>query len=213
MNAWLLLFLMLASVAEAVVIDRIAIVVGTKLIKDSDIEREIRVTDFLNGDKLDLSPAARRKAAQRLIDQAMIHREVDMGRYTAPTPGETEAFLLQVKKQHFKDDAQFRQALQTYGITQEQLESQVHWQINVLHFIEQRFRPAILISEPESEAYYKAHQADFRDPKTGKVLLIDNVRDQIQDILAAPRVDKEFEDWLERARRQTQVEYREPGLE
>ena len=213
MKARLLLFIVLAAVAEAVVIDRMAIMVGARLIKDSDIEREMRLTDFLNGDKLDLSPPARRKAAQRLIDQAMIHREVDLGRYTAPTPGEIEAFLQQVKKQHFTDDAQFRQALQTYGITKEQLESQVRWQIGVLHFIEQRFRPAVLISEQESDAYYRAHQSDFRDPKTGKTALIDDVRDQIQDILAAPRVNKEFEDWLDRARKRTKVEYREASLE
>jgi hypothetical protein len=213
MTVQLLLFATFTTVANAVVIDRIAIVVGPRLIKDSDIEREIRVTDFLNGDKLDLSPAARRKAAQRLIDQAMIHREVDLGRYTAPDAGEITAFLEQVKKQHFKDEAQFRQGLQAYGITPELLESQVRWQVSVLHFIEQRFRPSILVSEQESEAYYRAHQAEFRDPKTGKVALIDDVRDQIQDILAAPKVNKEFEDWLDRARKRTKIEYREASLE
>ena len=212
MKALSLFFIALVA-AHAVVIDRMAIVVGTRVIKDSDIERDIRLTDFLNGDKLDLSPAARRKAAQRLIDQAMIHREVDLGRYTAPTPPETEAFLEQVKKQHFKDEAQFRLALQNYGINQEQLDSQVRWQISVLHFIEQRFRPSVLVSEQESEAYYRAHQADFRDAKTGKVVLIDDVRDQIQDTLAAPKVTKEFEDWLDRARKRTKVEYREASLE
>ena len=212
MRALSILFIALVA-AHAVVIDRMAIVVGTRVIKDSDIERDIRLTDFLNGDKLDLSPAARRKAAQRLIDQAMIHREVDLGRYTAPTPRETQAFLEQVKKQHFKDDAQFRLALQNYGINQEQLDSQVRWQISVLHFIEQRFRPSVLVSDQESEAYYRAHQADFRNPKSGKVALIDDVRDQIQDTLAAPKVTKEFEDWLDRARKRTKVEYREAFLE
>ena len=199
MRPRLLLFLAVASVANGVVIDRMAIVVGSQLIKDSDIEREIRITDFLNGDKLDLSAEARRKAAQRLIDQAMIHREVDLGRYTAPTPEETQAFLQQVKKQHFNSAVEFQLALREYGISQEQLESQVRWQISVLHFIEQRFRPAVLVSEQESEAYYRTHQNDFRDPKTGKTALIDDVRDQIQDIIAAPRVNKEFEDWLDRA--------------
>ncbi len=121
-----------------------AVVAGTRVIKDSDIEREIRLTDFLNGDKLDLSPAARRKAAQRLIDQAMIHREVDLGRYSPPTAAEVDAFLQQVRKQRFKDEAQFRQALRNYGITK-RFEAQVRWQIAVLHFIEQRFRPAVLV--------------------------------------------------------------------
>jgi uncharacterized protein YqeY len=193
------------SLASAVIIDRMAVVVGNRVIKDSDIERDIRLTDYLNGDKLDLSPAARRKAAQRLIDQALIRKEVDTGRYTTPSAAEIESFLKQVKNH--------RENLQPYGITQQELEAQVRWQITVLHFIDQRFRPAVLISDQEIQDYYQAHAAEFRDPKTGKALTVDDVRDQIQDILAAPKVNKEFEDWLDRARKRTSIEYREASLE
>ncbi len=213
MRARLLLLISIATMANAVVIDRMAIVVGTRVIKDSDIEREIRMTDFLNNDKLDFSPVARRKAAQRLIDQAMIHRETEVGRYAAPTTDEIESFLKQLTSQRFKNDAEFQDALHTYGIGQDELKVHVRWQIAVLHFIEQRFRPAVLVSEQESDAYYRAHQAEFRNPKTGRVALIDNVRDRIQDTLAAPKVNKEFEDWLDRARKRTKVEYREASLE
>jgi uncharacterized protein YqeY len=182
-----------------------AVVVGTRVIKDSDIERDIRLTDFLNGDKLDLSSAARRKAAQRLIDQALIRQEVDTGRYTAPSAGEIESFLKQVKSH--------RDTLQSYGITQQELDSQVRWQITVLHFIEQRFRPAVLVSDQEIQDHYRAHTAEFRDAKTGKIPPVDDVRDQIQDILAGPKVTKEFEDWLDRTRKRTTIEYREASLE
>jgi len=211
--ARLSLLFVVCGLANAVVVDRIAMVVSNHVIKESDIERDIRITDFLNGDKLDLSPAARRKAAQRLIDQAMIRREFDQGRYTAPSPAETGQFLEQVKKQRFHNDAEFQQALRTYGITQQELESHVRWQINVLHFIEQRFRPGVLVSEQEVDAYYRAHQAEFRNAKTGKVASVDDVSEQIQDIIAAPKVNKEFEDWLDRARKRIKVDYREPSLE
>jgi uncharacterized protein YqeY len=199
-----ILFL-LCSAANAVIIDRMAVVVGTRVIKDSDIERDIRLTDFLNGDKLDLSSAARRKAAQRLIDQALIRQEVDTGRYTAPSADEIQSFLKQVRSH--------RDSLQSYGITQQELDSQVRWQITVLHFIEQRFRPAVLVSDQEIQDHYRAHTAEFRDAKTGKIPPVDDVRDQIQDILAGPKVTKEFEDWLDRTRKRTTIEYREASLE
>ena len=199
------ILLMLVSTASAVIIDRIAVTVGNRVIKDSDIERDIRITDFLNGDKLDFSPSERRKAAQRLIDQAIIRREVDTGRYAAPSPGEIEAFLQQVKNH--------RLSLQPYGITQQELEAHVRWQITVLHFIEQRFRPAVLVPDQEIQDYYRAHMPEFRDSKTGSVPAVDDVRDRIEDILAEPKVNKEFEDWLTRARQRTKIEYREASLE
>lgn len=193
------------AVASAVIIDRMAVVVANRVIKDSDIERDIRLTDYLNGDKLDLSPAARRKSAQRLIDQALIRKEVDTGRYAPPTAGEIEAFLKQFKGR--------RESLPSYGITQQDLEQHIRWQITVLHFIEQRFRPAVLVSDQEVQDYYRTHTAEFRDAKTGRTASIDDVRDQIQDTIAAPKVTKEFEDWLDRARKRTSIEYREASLE
>ncbi len=54
---------LLAASAQSVVIDRIAIVVNNSIIKDSDIARDLRLTDFLNGDPLNLDPEARKKAA------------------------------------------------------------------------------------------------------------------------------------------------------
>ncbi|MBV9613086.1 MAG: hypothetical protein JO091_11475, partial [Acidobacteriaceae bacterium] len=36
------------ALAPGVIIDRIAVVVGNSIVKDSDIDRDIRVTSFLN---------------------------------------------------------------------------------------------------------------------------------------------------------------------
>jgi hypothetical protein len=50
----------------AVVVDRVAIIVGKRVVKTSDLERDLRVSQFLNREPLDLSPATRRKVADRL---------------------------------------------------------------------------------------------------------------------------------------------------
>jgi hypothetical protein len=134
------------------IVDRIAIVVNDRPIKDSDITRDIRLTDFLNGDPLDLSEAARRKSTQRLIDQQLIRREVQVGGYAKATPDEAGRFLASIVKQRFHDDqGQYQAALQKYGVTEKQLLDQLVWQLTVLHFIEQRFRPAVLDSGPDVE--------------------------------------------------------------
>ena len=54
----------------AAIIDRIAITVANQVITESQIDDEIRVTAFLNREPLDLSAAAKKQAAGRLIEQA-----------------------------------------------------------------------------------------------------------------------------------------------
>jgi hypothetical protein len=63
----LLIFMLASFHLDAVIIDRIAIVAGNGIVKDSDIERDIRVTQFLNGQPLDLGLAARKAAIIRRL--------------------------------------------------------------------------------------------------------------------------------------------------
>jgi hypothetical protein len=126
---------------EPVVVDRIAVVVSGRAIKTSDVEREVRLTEFLNGEALDLSAGARRKAAERLIDQMLIRRELEAGGYGEADEAETRAFLKQVRAQRFPaGEAAWRAALQRYGLKAEQVERHLRWQLTVLKFIDQRFR-------------------------------------------------------------------------
>lgn len=154
-----LLYLLIGVLpASAVIVDRIAIVVNDRVIKDSDISRDIRIIDFLNGDQLDFSEAARKKSAQRLIDQQLIRREVQVGGYPLATPTEAGNFLESIVKQRFHgSESEYSASLEKYGIDGQQLRAQLTWQITVLHFIEQRFRPAVMGSGAEAEE--KVNQA------------------------------------------------------
>ncbi|HVW11144.1 MAG TPA: hypothetical protein VHC90_21310, partial [Bryobacteraceae bacterium] len=76
------------SISAAVVLDRTAVVVGNRAIKLSDVDRDIRVTSFLNRTAIDTSPAARRKAAERLVDQSVIRDEISTGDYQRATDAE-----------------------------------------------------------------------------------------------------------------------------
>ena len=84
------------GIAIAVIVDRIAIVVDGAVIKQSDILNEIRVTDFINGTKLDLSLAAQKEAASRLIDQKLIRKAMAAGLYQAPASSETDRLLQRI---------------------------------------------------------------------------------------------------------------------
>jgi peptidyl-prolyl cis-trans isomerase SurA len=213
MPRWMAIACMLPVVAAgAVLLDRIAIVVNNQPIKDSDIERDIRVTALLNGDRVDTSPAARKQAANRLIDQALIRREMEVAAFPQAKPEETEQMIQQLRKQRLGSDAVYRSALEQYGVTDAQLRRQLDRQVTVLHFIEQRFRPGVLVSEEDIQKYFEQHQAELRQRAGDKPVTLADARDTIEEQLTGERVNQQFFGWLDEERKDARIQYLEPEL-
>lgn len=203
--------LVIQCVAMAVIIDRIAVVVGNSIVKDSDIERDIRVTGFLNGDPLNLGAVARKRTASHLVDQIFIRREIMIGDYPTATLQEADQQLDELKKERFRTSAAFEQALRRYGISALDLRSHFQWQLTVLRFIDVRFKPAILVTDEEVAKYYAAHKAEFAKKHPGKAALED-VQDEIRDLLTGERVNELFFAWLDDQRKNAKIQYREASL-
>ena len=206
------LFLFANYLALAVIIDRIAIIVGDSIIKDSDIDRDLRVTAFLNGDPLDVSNAAKKKAADRLIDQIFIQREIRIGDYPPASLQEADQQLAGLKRQRFKTDAAFQLALRRYGLTELDLRTELQRKLTLLRFIDVRFKPAVLVSDEEVEKYYREHATALRRAYPGKSSL-DDLRQQIEDILTGEKVNQELFSWLDEQRKEAKIRYREESLQ
>lgn len=194
-----------------VIIDRIAVRVNNAIIKDSDIDRNIRVTEFLNDQPLNLNNEARREATKRLIDQAFIRREIQLGDYPRATWEEADQQLDRLKKDRYKTEAALQQAIHRYGLVEPDLRFEFYWQLNVLRFIDQRFKPAVLVTDEEIQKYYRNHQAALRRINPGKASL-DDLRDQIRDILAGEKVNEQFFAWLDNQRKSNKLEFYEESL-
>ncbi len=135
---------LLCGAALAVVVDRIAVVVDDAVITESEVIEEVRMTEFLNGKPLDLSPAQRRAAADRLIDQQLIRDEMEIGNYSDPPEQDVDATLAQFLKEHFGGStAAMHASLQVYGLTEADLKTHLRWQIAAVRFANARFRPGI----------------------------------------------------------------------
>src|SRR5205085_3216779 len=108
--------------AYAGVVDRLAVVVGDRVITESEVLRELRLTQLINGQPLDLGSEQRRAAAERLVDQQLIGNEMEIGRYPEASDAGAAAMLQQFSKEHYSGSAtQLRAALEKYGITEEEL--------------------------------------------------------------------------------------------
>jgi parvulin-like peptidyl-prolyl isomerase len=137
---------MLANMAVGgVLIDRIAVEVDRSIIKDSDIERDIRVTEFLNHEPLSINLAERKKAANKLIDQTLIRKEIREGDYSWASATQANDQLESLIKQRYASRADYLRALQTYGFDEADLREQFRWQLTVLQFIEARFAPSVVM--------------------------------------------------------------------
>jgi hypothetical protein len=203
--------LLCSCLAYPVIIDRIAVRVGNSIIKDSDIDRNLRVTDFLNDQPLNMNNEARREASKRLIDQAFIRREIQLGDYPRATWEEADQQLDRLKKERYKTQDALQSAIHRYGLVEPDLRFEFHWQLTVLRFIDLRFKPAVLVTDEEIQKYYREHQTALRRANPGKNSL-DDLRDQIRDILAGEKVNEQFFAWLDDQRKSNKVEFYEESL-
>lgn len=210
----LILLLIVASVSNAVVVlDRMAVIVGKHVIKTSDIDWDLRITEFLNREPLNFSPLAKRQSAERLIDQEIIRQEIVTGNYRRPPDSDAAALETRLQRDRFGgSDLRMRGALQRYGITEQQLRAQLLWQLTVLRFIDQRFRPAVTVTDEEVRASYDQHVAELRRqyPDDNS---FETLEPKIRSQLEGQRINDAFNEWLEAARKRARIEYKQEAFQ
>jgi hypothetical protein len=193
------------------VIDRIAIAVANQVITESQVDEEVRVTAFLNREKPDLSPAGKKTAAGRLIDQALIKREMELSRYPLPALNDADREWKDVESR-YESPAALDRALREYGITEPELKEHLLWQLTVLRFIDYRFRPGIQIPDADIESYYQQQLLKWRQQGVQPIPSLDDERSQIEEILTEQQIDESLDHWLADARKQAAVRYLDETL-
>jgi hypothetical protein len=199
---------LLAAAFGAEIIDRIAVSVGNQAITASDVEREIRVSAFLNRTQPDFSPQSRRATAGRLVEQRLILRELENSRYPVPPASEIEPVLEKFQKENFDGLDDYGRALAAAEITDQQVRDELLWQRRLLLFIDVRFRPAVQVSDQEIEDYFhKTVEPAAEAAHPGEPITIDEYRDRIEEKLTGDQVNQQMNAWLENTRQRAAVVY------
>jgi len=201
--------LILAAISQATIVDRIAVRVGTKVITDSEINVRIRLTAFENGDNPDFSLESRKTAADRLIDQKIVEREMDDGHYPRTEEGASAALVDNYAETNYGPDREaLSRALAGYQLTLADLREDLTRQADLLHFLDLRFRPSIQVADADVRRYY---DEQFRQAE-GSGATLNELRAQIEQRIASDRADSEMEAWLKDQRKRTRIEYVEKEL-
>ena len=134
------------------VIDRVAVVVGSEVITESEVILEARLTAFFNRQPLDVGAAQRKAAAERLVDQQLIRSEMQIGGYPMPAASDGDAALRKYRQDNYTSIPAFHAALAKYELTEDQVKRHLLWQTAAMRFTDQRFHLTISAPPPSQSA-------------------------------------------------------------
>jgi len=198
-----------APLGAAEILDRIAVTIDNQVIAESDLIRDIRLSAFLNQSQPDFSGRAKRATAERLVDRALMRREIELSRYPLPGEKDAAAALENWRRERFPDPAVYRQALAQAGIADSALAAYMLEQLTALRFIDYRFRPTVQVGDAEIQQYYeKRFLPQWRPAGAAPAPPLEQVAPKIEQILVEEKVDRMLEAWLKDARSRARIVYR-----
>jgi hypothetical protein len=185
----------------------------------SDLDDEIRLS-VLDPNNVGEGALTRGRALEQLISRALIEQQIRQeDKATQPAQAEVAARLAEIRKElpacvrsNCANDEGWKAFLAAHGLTSERVEAYLTYRLEILAFIEQRFRQGIQISPQEIAAYYN-HTLLPQYAVGDTPPPLEKVSPRIQEILLQQHVDVLFDDWLTNLRKQGDVEVLDPALE
>jgi peptidyl-prolyl cis-trans isomerase SurA len=156
-----------------------------------------------------------------LISRALIQQQIrqEDEQAAVPSQAEVDARLMNIRKelpacvqQNCATEAGWKEFLAAHSLEPARVEAYLRNRIEVLRFIEGRFRQGIQVTPEEIEAYYKTTLVPRYSAGT-EAPALNTVSSRIEEILLEQRVNVLFEDWLKNLRNQGEIEVLDPALE
>lgn len=193
-------------------LDRVAVRVGKDAITESALRRHLRMEAFFARKTPDLSPASRRKAADRLVDQMLIKRELELNRFAPPPAAEVEAQIEQLMKARHEDAAALATSLQSYGFSLDDLRNEIQYQIMLLRFVDFRFSAGVLVTDAEIQELYEKEVVPEALHRNVPAPTPDEARAGIVKLSTYRKTNAALEQWLAQARQQVKIHFFEEAF-
>ena len=206
--------------SSPVVLDRVVAVVNNHVILASDLDEDIRLS-VLEPGRAGQGILTPQRALQQLIGRALIEQQISQEDAGAapPSQGEVNARLTEMRKElpvcvhrNCASNTGWKAFLAAHGLTQQQVDAYLRTRLEILGFIEQRFRPGIRISSQQIATYY--HDTLLPQYPNGQAVPpLKQVAPRIEEVLLERQVNVLFGNWLANLRKQGHVEVLDPALE
>lgn len=190
-------------------IDRVVAIVNKKVITQSDWDEQERFEALVNGrapESVEFSPAS----LDRLVDQQLMREQIEYVRFDPLTPEQLAAQVAAVRSQipGAKDAQQWRAMLAKFLLSEEEFEGRVAAQVEVMRFVDMRFRPSVHVENEQVEMYYKESLVPqlLKAGTTQEALpQLKDVETKIRGILSEEKLNEMLRMWLTSLRGQGRV--------
>ncbi len=207
------------SSQQPVVLDSVIAVINGDVLLRSDLQEEMDMA-ALQTQSLPPGKTFEQRAARRLVNRTLILQQMQsQGMFKDVTNEEVQKDLDLLRKQlpaciksACETDAGWAKFLGEHNLTPSEVIDRWRQRMQILSFIDTRFRAGVRISKPEVEEYYsKTLVPEFKKENLIAPPL-DSVSGRIEEILLQQRVNVLLQDWLKSLRDQGSLIILDPAL-
>jgi peptidyl-prolyl cis-trans isomerase SurA len=204
------------SAGQGVVLDRLVAVVNGDMILESDVDEERRFEEIqpYRG----AADSTRARIIQRLVDQALILQQAALQPEDAVPDRDLDAQLATLRKDipackqyHCETDEGWKKFLGDHGFTEEEFRVRWRKRMELLKFIEVRFRNGITIKDDEIKTYYEKTMLPEYAKRNVTPPPLEAIKSRIEEVLLQQQVSALLQDWLKSLRAQGSVRIMVPG--
>jgi peptidyl-prolyl cis-trans isomerase SurA len=204
------------ELGQGVVLDRVIAVVNGDVILESDVDEERRFEEIQPYRAT--TNFTRERAIERLVDRALILQQAALEPEDVVSDKELDAQLLTLRKDipackqyHCETDAGWQKYVEDHGFTVAEFSERWRKRMELLKFIEVRFRNGISISDEEIKSYYEKTMLPEYAKRNVTPPKLETISNRIEEVLLQQRVGALLEDWLKSLRAQGSVRMMTPG--
>lgn len=202
---------------QGVMLDRVVAIVNGDLILDSDVDQERRFAALLPYGEAS-GPYSRNAAIERLINRDLILQQSKLEPMNEITDAQAQKDLDSLRKAiptckefHCETKAGWDRFLATQGFTEKSLLVLWKQRMEVLAFIEERFRQGIKITPDQIKDYYEKTMLPLYAKQHVSPPPLASISKRIQEVLLQQQVTSLLDDWLKSLRSQGSVIVLHPG--
>jgi peptidyl-prolyl cis-trans isomerase SurA len=196
--------------SNGVVLDRLVAVVNGDLILESDVDEERRFEEVQP--YRTAAESTRAKVIERLVDRTLILQQAALEPEDAVSDKDLDAQLATLRKDipgckptFCQTDEGWKDFLGRHGFSVEEFRSRWLMRMQLLKFIEVRFRNGIKIKDEEIQAYYDKTMLPEYAKRNVTPPPIETIKRRIEEVLLQQQVSALLQDWLKSLRAQGSV--------
>jgi hypothetical protein len=208
-----------SSGQQPVLLDSVIAVINGDVLLKSDLQSEMDMA-ALQPLSLPGGKNFQRRAAQRLINRVLILQQMrNQGVVEEVSDAEVQKDLDLLRKQlpacqryHCETAAGWAGFLADHNLTPDEVMARWRQRMQILNFIDARFRAGIRIPESEISDYYNKTFVPEFTVQHAKPPALSNVSSRIEEVLLQQHVNLLLQDWLKSLRDQGNVAILDPDL-